>query len=92
MSVKDFPEFKKQIDEAKTKVKVGAKYYHYKSKENLYTVVDIAMIEETLEPAVIYRPEYVEDNLKFNWIRPISDFLADVEVDGKVQKRFTLVN
>lgn len=78
------------IEEAKQKVKVGATYYHYKHPEQLYTLVDVIIIEATDEIGVLYRAEYEPLN-GITFMRPIEDFLAEVEVDGKTLPRFTLI-
>jgi len=68
------------------KLTIG-KYQHYKG--NFYQVEDIAIHSETDEEMVVYRPLYGEGRL---WVRPLSMFVEDVEVDGKRQPRFALVN
>jgi len=78
-----------KLDEAKSKVTIGGKYYHYKSPNDYYIIVDIALYEETEEPCVVYRAEYGKN---LTWIRPVTDFLAEVEKeDGSKCKRFTRV-
>lgn len=46
----------------------------------------IAMLEAIEEPAVLYMSEE-----GITWIRPISEFLYQNEVDGKMVNKFTLV-
>lgn len=58
-------------------------YRHYKG--NLYELVDIVNHSETLEKMVLYRALYGEKEL---WVRPISMWDEEVEVDGKKVKRF----
>ncbi len=78
------------ISDAKEKVKVGGIYFHYKHPEQLYTLMDVIIIEETDTAGVLYRAEY--DELKgIVFMRPIEGFLAQVEVEGKLVNRFTLV-
>ena len=36
----------------------GRRYRHYKKETMVYTVVDIALDCETVEPLVVYRSEY----------------------------------
>ena len=67
-------------------VVIGGKYRHFKGKE--YEVVGIAKHSETLEDMVVYRKLYDNGGL---WVRPKEMFLDTVERDGKVFKRFTLV-
>jgi hypothetical protein len=71
-------------------LKLG-KYRHFKGK--LYEVIGIARHSETLEELVVYRglfnsPEFGQDAL---WVRPLSMFLEEVEVDGKRVKRFEYI-
>lgn len=61
-------------------------YRHYKG--NLYELVDIVNHSETLEKMVLYRALYGEKEL---WVRPISMWNEEVEVNGKKVKRFELV-
>jgi hypothetical protein len=80
----------RMIDSAKQKVTVDGTYYHYKHPEQHYTLVDVIIIEATDEIGILYRAEY--DLLKgITFMRPIEDFLADVDVEGEVKPRFTLV-
>ena len=68
------------------KVKPGI-YRHYKG--NLYNVVGVGRHSETLEEFVVYRALYDGEFGKNSiWIRPLSMFLEDVEVDGKKMPRF----
>jgi cyclomaltodextrinase / maltogenic alpha-amylase / neopullulanase len=58
-------------------------YRHYKG--NKYEVIGIATHSETLEELVVYRALYGERGL---WVRPLTMFLEEVEVDGKRMPRF----
>ena len=62
------------------------KYRHFKGKE--YEVLGVATHSESLEPMVVYSQLYGEGGL---WVRPASMWNETVERDGKVCKRFTLV-
>jgi hypothetical protein len=66
-------------------IKIG-KYRHYKGKE--YEVICVGKHTETLEDLVVYKALY--DDFKI-WIRPLSMFLEEVEVDGQVVKRFEYI-
>ena len=66
-------------------VKLG-KYRHYKGNE--YEVIGIAKHSETLEDLVVYRALYAEQGL---WVRPLSIFIEEVEVDGKKIPRFEYI-
>lgn len=65
-------------------LKLG-RYRHYKGKE--YEVIGVAKHSETLEEMVVYRALYGEGQI---WVRPLTMFLEEVEVDGKIVPRFAL--
>ena len=60
------------------------RYRHYKGGE--YEVIGVARHSETHEPLVVYRPLYNETGW---WVRPHAMFFESIEVDGRVQPRFT---
>jgi hypothetical protein len=62
------------------------RYRHYKGGE--YELIGVARHSETLEPLVVYRPLYNQTGL---WVRPYAMFFESIEVDGRLQPRFTLV-
>ena len=62
---------------------IGKKYKHFKGKE--YLVLHIAKHSETLEDLVVYQALYGECGI---WVRPLSMFLEQVEVNGKLVNRF----
>jgi hypothetical protein len=62
-------------------------YRHHKGGE--YEVVGVARHSETLLPMVVYRPLSNDSGW---WVRPHEMFFEDVEVDGRLQPRFTLVS
>jgi hypothetical protein len=63
-------------------IKIG-KYRHYKG--HLYEVTGMARHSETLEDIVIYKALYGDFKI---WVRPLKMFPEDIEVNGKIQKRF----
>lgn len=73
-----------RLDEAKTKVQVGARYEHY--KKLLYKVLHLALREEDCEPCVVYQTEYGEHII---YIRTVQNWLETVDVDGQKVPRFT---
>ena len=75
----------KEIEEAKTKVIVGAEYWHYKSRDKVYEVVGLGFLEATDELCVIYRARYGE---RLTFLRPLSVWLESVEWEGKTVPRF----
>lgn len=62
------------------------RYRHYKGGE--YEVVGVARHSETMEPVVVYRPLYNDSGL---WVRPHAMFFGSVEIEGKPQPRFSLI-
>lgn len=91
MSHRTAQELKSLLQEAETLVKVGGRYFHYKNPDKFYTVLDLVIIEATVEVGVVYRAEY--DGLEeFKFVRPIGEFMGEVEVDGKMVNRFTLID
>ncbi len=64
-------------------IKIGKKYRHFKGKE--YLVLSLAKHSETLEELVVYQALYGDYGI---WVRPLSMFVEQVEVDGKIVNRF----
>ncbi|MBY0385461.1 DUF1653 domain-containing protein [bacterium] len=64
-------------------------YQHYKGA--LYKVHGVVRHSETLEELVMYEALYKND-LGQLWVRPLKMFFESVEVDGKQQPRFKLVD
>lgn len=83
-------ELQKRLAEARKLVEIGGKYYHYKNPDKFYTVMNVAIIEATEEPAVIYKPDY-EGYEGIQWIRPLSEFISENEINGQKVRKFTLV-
>jgi len=63
-------------------------YRHYKGKE--YEVMGITKYEPTLEDLVLYKPLY-EQNMCDYWVRPVANFVEDVEWEGKKMPRFEFI-
>ena len=61
-------------------------YRHYKGGD--YEVLGIVRHSESTEPMVLYTPLYNDTGA---WVRPYAMFFETVEVDGRVQPRFALV-
>lgn len=61
-------------------------YRHYKGPE--YRVLGVARHSESEEQVVVYQALYGEFGL---WVRPLSMFTSEVEVDGERVPRFALV-
>lgn len=64
-------------------IKEGKKYKHYKGNE--YLVLYLAKHSETEENMVVYQALYGERGI---WVRPLSMFEENVEINGKVVQRF----
>jgi hypothetical protein len=78
-----------RITTAKQQVTVGATYAHYKHPtDQFYTVLDIALIEATNEPAVVYQAQY---GAHITFVRPISVWLEMVVIDGGHVPRFAKI-
>ena len=75
----------KKFANAKTKVTIGAKYRHYKSPDMVYELIGLGFLEVNEELHVIYRAEYGE---KLTFIRPLSEWLGQVEWQGKTVPHF----
>ncbi len=59
------------------------RYRHFKG--GLYEVLFVARHSETLEMMVVYQALYGEGGY---WVRPLTHFLEQVEVEGKRVPRF----
>lgn len=69
-------------------IKIGI-YEHYKGHR--YKVIGIAKHSETLEDLVVYESLY-ENKVSKLWVRPLSMFLEEVEVDGRKIPRFKYIS
>ena len=67
-------------------IKINGIYRHYKG--NMYKVIAIGKHSETLEQLVVYQALYGNNEI---WCRPISMWNDDINVDGKIQKRFQII-
>lgn len=68
---------------------VMGKYRHYKGE--MCRVIAVAKHSETLEDVVVYEALYANPVSRV-WVRPLSMFLEDVEVDGRRTKRFAYLS
>jgi hypothetical protein len=69
-------------------IKLGI-YEHYKGQK--YRVIGVAKHSETLEDLVVYEALYNNPKSKL-WVRPLSNFAENVEVDGKQIPRFKYIS
>ncbi len=65
---------------------IGREFVHFKGGH--YRLEGFAKDSETLEEMVVYRALYGEGGL---WVRPAKMFFETIERDGKVLKRFELL-
>ncbi len=67
-------------------------YKHYKGGE--YEVVGVGRIEATMEECVIYKMLYDTEDFPEGslWVRPVTVFLEEVEVDGITVPRFQKIS
>lgn len=74
------------------KIKPGL-YKHFK-KGDIYKVIGVAKHSETLEDLVIYQAQYNSKEFGKNafWVRPLDNFLEEVEIDGKIYPRFQFLD
>ncbi|MBI2474373.1 MAG: DUF1653 domain-containing protein [Candidatus Taylorbacteria bacterium] len=66
-------------------IKLG-EYEHYKGKH--YKVIGVAKHSETQEEMVVYQALYGNGDM---WVRPLTMFMEEIEVDGKKKPRFRFI-
>ncbi len=74
-------------DEAKN-LKLGV-YEHFKPEHHRYRVLGVAKHSETMEEMVVYQALYGDNEV---WVRPLSMFLEEAEIDGKKVPRFRYIS
>lgn len=72
------------------KIKPGQIWKHSK-KGGTYKIVALAKHSETLEDLVVYEALY-ENDLSKVWVRPLSMWQEEVEINGEKKPRFIFVN
>jgi hypothetical protein len=72
-----------KLSELSKSVVINGHYEHYKGMR--YTVLAVARDSETLEEMVVYKAIYGDREV---WVRPLTMFLENVIIDGKLQPRF----
>ncbi len=86
MDHKSHDEISRQIEEVKDKIVIDSDYAHYKDASKIYRPKGFGTLEADDSLCVIYEAQY-GDYLVF--IRPVSEWLEQVEWRGKVVLRFT---
>lgn len=81
-------QLKIEIENAKALVTVGAVYAHYKDPSHTYKVIDLAVNTDDSTVWVIYQALYEE---KLTFLRSIDEWVGKVQKDGRLIKRFTLI-
>lgn len=80
----------KKIQSARLLVKKNGRYYHYKTPNKYYKVLDIALQENTENPCVIYCQI---DNPEIIWVRDLNVWCEKVLNDNnQYVNRFNEVN
>ncbi len=81
-------QLKREIEEATQRVKIGGIYAHYKNPSHTYRVLDLAVNTEYDTIWVIYKSLYEEE---VTFLRSVDEWCDEVEKDGRMMKRFTLI-
>jgi len=90
MAQKDQAQLSKELENLRSIIKVGDKYYHYKHLDQFYHILAIGFIEATEEPCIVYEAEYGD---KITWVRTANEFFAKVKLEnGTEVDRFTKVS
>ena len=74
-----------EIQNAKLKIKIGAKYQHYKGTDKLYEVLGFATLESNNDLCVIYKALYGKH---LTFLRPVNEWLEQVEWQNRIIPRF----
>lgn len=85
---KPHEELVQEVAEAKKHLTIGKTYQHYKDPKKLYKILHFATLEATDELVVVYQAQY-GPGLFF--VRPVKEWLDQVEWQGKTVPRFTPV-
>ncbi len=81
-------ELAKEIEGAKEKITIGAKYWHHKSRDKIYEVIGLGFLEANDELCVIYKADYGE---RLTFVRPLRVWLENVVWGGKTVPRFNKI-
>jgi hypothetical protein len=82
-----------QLEQARKEVVVGALYVHYRDRRNPYRVIDLAILEASQEPSVLYKKESASSDLSsITWVRPLSSWLEKVDFEGSMVSRFQKIS
>ena len=70
-------------------IKPGTQLRHYKG--GLYNIVGTCLIEATLKPGVLYKPQQ-GDKQDVIWLRPLSEFQDMIATPNGPIPRFVLIS
>ncbi len=82
-------ELQNRIELAKNEVAIGGRYCHYKDSSKTYVIKDIAILEVSEQPCVIYQAEYGE---MITFVRPLEEWIEEVAWQDQTVPRFTRVS
>ena len=85
----DEKQLSRLLEKAKSKIKVGDIYFHYKNPLRQYVIDFVGLLEANEEPCVAYRALYEK---KFLWVRAFNEFTKVEKINGKKVKKFTKVD
>lgn len=89
MGHKSGEELRRDLSKARTRIRIGGRYRHYKGQA--YTVTGFAVVEATDEMGVLYQADYAE-LAGIVFLRPFEEFLSSVETgEGRIP-RFALIS
>lgn len=91
MAHKTEAELREELARAAELVEVGAQYAHYKHPELPYLVTQIAVLEATDEPCVLYEAQ-AGAIAGITFVRPLSSFIESTEMEGLVLPRFKKID
>ncbi|MBI4835788.1 MAG: DUF1653 domain-containing protein [Candidatus Abawacabacteria bacterium] len=87
--MKDSASLEQELLQISQTLKAEDQYTHYKHPDRKYKIISIAFLESNEEPCVVYQALY---SPYVTWIRPVSNFLEEVIIEGKKIKRFIKTN
>ncbi len=74
------------LEAARSRVKIGGLYQHYKRADRVYGVLEVALNESTQGPVVVYKALYGE---RLTWTRKLEDWEQKITLaDGTTVTRF----
>ena len=77
------------LNDAASQVQVGGVYFSSYIPDDLYLVLTVAIDTNTLEEVVVYQALFGVNAI---WVRPVSEWVQLVNVDGSVVPHYQLVD